>query len=114
MQEPGTPPHWAVYVTVDDLEGAARRAKELGGELLAEPFDVLDVGRMAVVKDPVGEMQKVYAGIGLDGFDAYHPKLEEYLSRNAGYETNKYQLTDADRDEVTKRWGDVIRRYGYA
>jgi hypothetical protein len=67
----------------------------------------------SLVKDPVGEMKQVYDGIGLDGFDEYRPKLEDYLSRNAGYETNKYQLSEADRDEVTKRWGDVIRRYGY-
>jgi hypothetical protein len=67
-----------------------------------------------LVKDPVGEMRKVYEGVQLGGFEAYRPKLEEYLSRNAGYETNKYQLSDADRAEVDQRWGDVIRRYGYA
>lgn len=66
-----------------------------------------------LIKDPVAEMRAVYAGVGLDGFDAYRPKLEEYLSRNAGYETNKYQLPEADREEVTRRWGGVIERYGY-
>jgi hypothetical protein len=66
-----------------------------------------------LVKDPVGEMQKLYAGLGLDGFEDYRPRLDEYLARTAGYETNKYQMADADRAEVTARWGDVIRRYGY-
>ena len=50
----GMPPAWLVYVTVDDLEGTAHRAAELGGTVLAEPFDVLDAGRMAVVQDPLG------------------------------------------------------------
>lgn len=67
-----------------------------------------------LVKDPVGEMRKVYAGIGLDGFDAYRPRLEAYLARNAGYETNRWQLPETDRDEVSRRWGDIIERLGYS
>ena len=67
----------------------------------------------ALVKDPVHEMRKAFDGIGLDGFDAYLPKLQEYLARTAGYETNKYQISDADREKVTRLWGDVIERYGY-
>jgi hypothetical protein len=66
-----------------------------------------------LVKDPAGELRTVYDRLELGGFEAVRPRLEEYQSRTAGYETNKYQLTDADREEVTKRWGDVIRRYGY-
>ena len=66
-----------------------------------------------LVKDTAGEMRKVYDALHLDGFDEYRPKLQEYLDRNAGYETNKFQMSDADRAEITARWGDVIRRYGY-
>jgi len=66
-----------------------------------------------LVKDTAGEMRKLYAALQLEGFDVYRPKLDEYLQRNAGYETNKFQMSDADRTEVTARWGDVIRRYGY-
>ncbi|MDQ4131039.1 MAG: VOC family protein [Actinomycetota bacterium] len=50
----GMPPHWNNYVTVDDLEAATERARALGGNVLAEPFDVLDAGRMAVIQDPAG------------------------------------------------------------
>jgi predicted enzyme related to lactoylglutathione lyase len=48
------PPHWNVYVTVGDVDAAAERAREHGGLVLAEPFDVLEAGRMAVVQDPTG------------------------------------------------------------
>jgi predicted enzyme related to lactoylglutathione lyase len=50
----GVPPHWNCYVTVDDADAVAARAAELGGTVLAPPFDVLDSGRMAVVADPQG------------------------------------------------------------
>src|SRR5215218_8865604 len=43
----GIPPHWNVYVTVEDVDAAARAVGEHGGQVLAEPFDVFDAGRMA-------------------------------------------------------------------
>ena len=50
----GIPPHWNNYVTVDDADARAAKAAELGGTVLAEPFDVMDAGRMAVIQDPAG------------------------------------------------------------
>jgi predicted enzyme related to lactoylglutathione lyase len=52
--ETSQPPHWNCYVTVQSVEQAAARAAELGATVAAEPFDVMDVGRMAVIIDPVG------------------------------------------------------------
>jgi uncharacterized protein len=48
------PPHWNCYVTVESVDEAARQAGELGANVMAEPFDVMDVGRMAVIADPTG------------------------------------------------------------
>ena len=48
------PPHWNCYVTVESVDETARRAGELGANVMAEPFDVMDVGRMAVIADPTG------------------------------------------------------------
>jgi hypothetical protein len=53
-QEEGVPPHWNSHVSVENADEAAKKAKELGGTVLAEPFDVFDYGRMAVLQDPVG------------------------------------------------------------
>ena len=50
----GVPPHWNSYVAVGDADAAAARARELGGEVLAEAFDVFEAGRMAVLRDPQG------------------------------------------------------------
>ena len=68
----------------------------------------------SLVKDPVNEMRRAFDALGLDGFEAYLPKLNEYLARTADYETNRFQVSDVDRAEVAKRWGDVIARYGYS
>jgi predicted enzyme related to lactoylglutathione lyase len=53
-QQPSVPPHWTTYVTVASADDSAKRAKELGAKVLAEPFDVMDVGRMATIQDPQG------------------------------------------------------------
>lgn len=66
-----------------------------------------------LIKNPLGEMQAVYAGLGISGFENARPRIEAYLQQTKGYETNKYTLSDTQRAEVTRRWGDVIRRYGY-
>ncbi len=50
----GVPPHWLIYIAVDDVDAAVPKAQQLGGTILAPAFDVMDAGRMAVVADPTG------------------------------------------------------------
>ena len=48
------PSHWSTYISVDDVDKACEKAKELGGQVLREPFDLPDTGRTAVIQDPAG------------------------------------------------------------
>ncbi len=50
----GVPPHWTAYITVNDVDAAARKAEELGGTALVPPTDIPNVGRFYVLKDPQG------------------------------------------------------------
>jgi predicted enzyme related to lactoylglutathione lyase len=54
QREAGVPPSWNSYIAVEDVAAAASRARELGATVHAEPFDVMEAGRMAVVQDPQG------------------------------------------------------------
>lgn len=54
------PPHWNAYVSVESADQAAAKAKQLGGKVLMEPFDVMDAGRMAVLMDPTGAAFNVW------------------------------------------------------
>jgi uncharacterized protein len=58
----GMPPHWNMYVAVKSADEAAKRAAELGGKVVAPPFDVMDAGRMAVLQDPTGAYVCVWQG----------------------------------------------------
>lgn len=48
------PPHIALYVSVDDVDDAVSKTNELGGKVLFPPYDIPNVGRMAVIEDPTG------------------------------------------------------------
>ncbi len=54
MTSQGIPPNWLSYASVANVDESAAKAKELGATLMKDPFDVMDVGRMAVVQDPTG------------------------------------------------------------
>jgi len=66
-----------------------------------------------LVNDPAATMRGIYDHFGLGGWSEMQPRLEQYLAGLRGYETNKYRLTAEQRSEIDRRWGDVIRRYGY-
>ncbi|MFZ6873595.1 VOC family protein [Undibacterium sp. Di27W] len=59
-QQAGVPPHWAIYVSTANAEATARRSAELGGEVVVPAFDVYDLGRMAVLKDPTGAFHNIW------------------------------------------------------
>jgi uncharacterized protein len=50
------PPTWNTFIAVDDVDAAATKVGPAGGQLLMEPFDVTEAGRMAWVSDPGGAM----------------------------------------------------------
>ncbi|MEZ4266881.1 MAG: VOC family protein [Myxococcota bacterium] len=48
------PPMWLPWVSVADCDATAAKATAAGGKLVAEPFDVPGIGRMAIVIDATG------------------------------------------------------------
>jgi uncharacterized protein len=57
----GAPPHWTSYISVEDAEATAARAGELGGAAaFRAPFDVLDAGRVAAIRDPTGAIVSLW------------------------------------------------------
>lgn len=50
----GPQPHWIAYLGVDDVDVAAQKSQELGGQVLLPPMDIPGYGRVAVLRDPQG------------------------------------------------------------
>jgi omega-hydroxy-beta-dihydromenaquinone-9 sulfotransferase len=66
-----------------------------------------------LIAKPIDQLQMIYSKLGLHGFEFAKPRMQDYLNQNKSYETNKYELSPADREEIASRWAKVIGKYGY-
>lgn len=48
------PPHWFTYIAVEDVDDTVQTVTACGGQVLRPPFDVANVGRIAIIRDPEG------------------------------------------------------------
>jgi predicted enzyme related to lactoylglutathione lyase len=55
--------HWIPYIGTQDVDEAARRAKELGGEVLLPAVDIPGFGRASVLRDPQGAAFGVFTSM---------------------------------------------------
>jgi predicted enzyme related to lactoylglutathione lyase len=60
---------WGVYFGVPDLQASLTQARELGGRLLAEPFEAPGHGRGAVLADPTGAVFSLWQPAQADAGD---------------------------------------------
>jgi uncharacterized protein len=51
---------WNTYVSVESADDTAKKARRAGGTVIAEAFDALPAGRMAVLADPTGAAFSVW------------------------------------------------------
>jgi predicted enzyme related to lactoylglutathione lyase len=66
----GGSPGWLGSVIVEDVDETARKAEAAGGQIVAAPMDVPEIGRIAVIADPQGAVIAAYAPAG----DAPNPE----------------------------------------
>ena len=62
----GKSPQWVVYITVDDCDAACEKVGALGGKVMQPPFDVPEVGRVAMVADPSGAVFGIMTPVARD------------------------------------------------
>jgi predicted enzyme related to lactoylglutathione lyase len=93
------PSHWTCYIGVADLDAAVAKAKELGGEVAVEPFDLPPWGRMAVVKDPGGAYFQPFQGGGEPPEPAWPPPAGTFCW---------FELLTPDVAQASDFYGQVI------
>jgi predicted enzyme related to lactoylglutathione lyase len=67
---PGAPTTWNLYIGTDDAEKLAQDVKSAGGTVVAPPFDVGEMGRMAVFQDPTGAFISTWQTTRMGGFQS--------------------------------------------
>jgi uncharacterized protein len=51
---PNAPSFWLAYVLVDDIQAATAKAKSLGGKVMKDVTEVMDMGWLSIIVDPTG------------------------------------------------------------
>ncbi len=59
---PGAPTAWIHYVAVVSVDASTQRAESLKAKVLAPPMDIPNIGRFAVIADPVGAVVALFQG----------------------------------------------------
>jgi len=65
--EGAPPPHWLSHIHVNDLDKTIEKAKGAGGKVAAGPFEMGEIGRMAIIADPQGAYVSAYQPEGEAG-----------------------------------------------
>jgi uncharacterized protein len=102
------PTAWTTYLASDDVDATTSKVTAAGGAVLAEPFDVMDVGRMSVAADPAGAVFGIWQARAHTGMQLANVPgavcWNENMSR--GFDANKafykavfgYQYDDMSGD----------------
>jgi len=67
MAAQGVPPNWMGYISVEDIDQAAARVRELGGKVVMGPMEVPGQGKMATIADPTGAVVALWQSLSEDG-----------------------------------------------
>ena len=76
------------------------------GKKLLGPGQFYELRYEDLIKDPAGELRKLYDHLHMEGWSEFLPRLEAYLATIKGYETNKYQVTPEQRVVIARAAGE--------
>jgi hypothetical protein len=108
MREHGARPVWLGYIAVDDVDDEVARIEADGGKALMPPFDIPDVGRVAMVADPQGAPFYVMKPIPPAG----QPDAEsDVFSVDQPQHVRWNELSTSEQDSAI---GFYTRRFGWA
>jgi hypothetical protein len=116
--EGAPPPHWLGHVGVENLDETIEKAKSAGGQVAAGPFDMEDVGRMAILTDRQGAFISAYqslsegsgaAGVFVwdelgttdaDGAQRFYEDVFGWTTKDQGEEYGGYRIFSSGETQV--------------
>jgi predicted enzyme related to lactoylglutathione lyase len=111
IQNEDQPPSWNTYIAVSDADEIAEKVKEADGDVVVEPMDVMDLGRMAFFSDPTGAAFGVWQAkehkgadiVSEPGATAWHQvntrdpeKAEQFYTSVFGWDSEQIDTGGAD------------------
>jgi omega-hydroxy-beta-dihydromenaquinone-9 sulfotransferase len=85
-----------------------------------EERDLIPDGRFHEIRfedlerNPVAQVRELYESLGIPGFEAFRPSLENYVRSNSGYRKNEYEELPAPlRTELSQSWRRSFDEWNY-
>ncbi len=88
QMNPQAPPSWTSYVATTDAAASAKKVKDAGGQVVMEPFEVMQAGHMAGFMDPTGAFICVWQPAQHQG--------AEHVNAPGGFCWNELQTRDKE------------------
>jgi hypothetical protein len=105
--------------SMESIEAFVLAAYVLHEETIAKGSRCVPAGCLAKVRyedlvaEPVKQIARLYAELGLDEFESVRPKVETHALRVAGHVRNHFLLTDSQKARVEGAWGQLIHAKNY-
>jgi omega-hydroxy-beta-dihydromenaquinone-9 sulfotransferase len=75
--------------------------------------DLYELKYEDLVKDPVGQCERIYQQLQLGNFDPVREKIAAHMQSQKDFKTNKHELDAATESEIRRRWAGYFQRFGY-
>jgi hypothetical protein len=80
---------------------------------LIPPNHLVEVKYEDFLVDPMGHMERIYATLQLEGWEAAEPLLRAYAESQRDYKPNRHILSADFVEKVNAHWGHIVDRFGY-
>jgi predicted enzyme related to lactoylglutathione lyase len=108
--EGAPPPHWLSHVRVENVDETLLKVESAGGKLATGPFEMGEVGRMAIVTDPQGAFISLYqpasegagsegvfvwdelATTDVDGAQRFYTEVFGWTTKDMGHDFGGYRI----------------------
>lgn len=87
--------------------------KFLADKALISTDNLVEVKFEDLEEDPLGQLQRVYDGLRLPGFDKAAPTVRAYMRSIEGYQKNPYEIDDDVVKSVNRHWRFAFEEWGY-
>ena len=113
--------HWHALQSIDFDELLMRQVQiyRQMAETYLEQKELIPDGRLVEIRyeeleqDKMGQIRRIYEGLGLDGYDAFAPRLAEYVDSIADFQKNPSHVNDQVIRLVNDYVPFLVSRYGY-
>jgi hypothetical protein len=81
---------------------------------LIPPGKLVEVRFEQLEEDPIGQLRRVYAVLGLPDFGHVEPAIWRYVDSIAGYKKNTFpELSPTLRNRIAHEWWGCFEEWGY-